>query len=182
VGERLGRKDVELIVLAGRWPSYVHGNATESGGSYRTYLVEDGQDTPLTSAATVALFERSLEQTVRRIVASGKRVVLVGTVPEPGFDIPVITALSLKNSVESPVSIARSDVARRNQTVDRILSRIADDNPRVSVVRVWDAFCDASRCLVQQDGKPFYMDASHLAYGFAKTKMAKVLSERWPLE
>ena len=174
------RRDVKIVILAGRWPSYLLGTIPEQGGSYRTYLVTDTGNLPPTSEGSVTLFETSLANTVQRIIASGKRVVLMGTVPEPGFDVPVMTALAAKNGAAVATTLPLTGVKERNRGVDRILGDIAVRLPGVDYVRVWDSFCDGERCSLQWNGMPAFSDDDHVSYSFAKHGLGEKLAARWP--
>ena len=174
------RGDVRIVILAGRWPSYLLGTNPEQGGSYRTHLVTDTGNLPPTSEGSVTLFETSLADTVQRIVASGKRVVLMGTVPEPGFDVPVMTALAAKNGAAAATTLPLAEVQERNRGVDRILGDIAARFSDVHYVRVWDSFCNGTSCSLQWNGMPAYSDDDHVSYGFAREGLGKIVAERWP--
>ena len=174
------RRDVKIVILAGRWPSYLLGTNPEQGGSYRTHLVSDTGNFPPTSEGSIAIFETSLAETVQRIVGSGKRVVLMGTVPEPGFDVPVMTALAAKNGAATATTLPRAEVQVRNLGVDRVLGDIAARLPGVHYVRLWDSFCDDTRCSLQWNDRPAYSDDDHVSYGFAKHGLSNTLATRWP--
>lgn len=176
------RQDIDIVILAGRWPSYLLGTIPEQGGSYRTHLVLDSGTASPTSEGSIALFENSIAASVEQILASGKRVVLMGTVPEPGFDVPVMTALAARNGIEATNALRRADVQDRNRGVDRILSRIAERFPDVAYVRVWDSLCDDTRCLLQWNGLPAYTDDDHVSYAFARDGLSKHLAARWPAD
>lgn len=174
------RSDVETVILVGRWPSYLLGQNPETGGSYRTFLIDVEGNTQPSAESTARLFQESLTRTVERIVRSGKAVVLVGTVPEPGFDVPVLSALAIHNGIERGVTIPRVVVEERNRAVDKILSAIDAGNDRVTYVRVWDTFCDAARCATQFDGRPAYSDDDHVSFLFARDTLGALLASRWP--
>jgi len=174
------RSDVKIVILSGRWPQYLLGTIPEQGGSYRTHLVSESRNSPPSSKGSTTVFEKSLEDTVRRIVASGKEVVLVGTVPEPGFDVPVMTALAAKNSAAAATTLPLAEVQERNRGVDRILGDISARFPGVHYVRVWDSFCDGTRCSLQWNGIPAFSDDDHVSYTFARHGLGKTLAARWP--
>lgn len=176
------RRDVGMVVLAGRWPSYLFGTNPEQGGSYRTFLAPDTGAATLTAAETRILFERALETTVERLIASGKRVMLIGTVPEPGFDVPVVTALARMHGVEGASVMSIERVQDRNLEVDRILGGIAERHAGVEYVRIWDAFCEASRCSLQWNGQPMFSDDDHVSYSFSKQGLSLILDKRWPVD
>lgn len=180
LNELARRRDVSVVILAGRWPSYFFGSNPEVGGTFRSYLVNADGGGELSDAATRKLFEESITKTVEVIVDSGKEVVLLGSVPEPGFDVPVMSALGIFNHASKVVALPRGQVEQRNAEVDRILERTAAQFPGVSFVRLWDAFCGQETCSIEFDGRPAYSDDDHVSYGFAKGPLAGILDSRWP--
>jgi len=106
--------------------------------------------------------------------------VLMGAVPEPGFDVPVMTALAAKNGAAAETTLSLAEVLERNRGVDRILGDIAARFPGVNYVRVWDSFCDGKRCSLHWNGKPAFSDDDHVSYSFARLGLGQKLAARWP--
>jgi peptidoglycan/LPS O-acetylase OafA/YrhL len=175
------QRGVDLVVLAARWPGALLGTNPETGGSLRSHLVDD-VDRERSAAASARVFARGLERTVRAIRALGVDVVLVGTVPEPGYDVPVVEALGLFNGVRSRPALPRAQVAARNREADAILAAVAARVPGTGVVRVWDGFCGERECVLSTVSGPAYSDDDHVAHSFASTTLRDLLQARWPTD
>lgn len=151
--------EIGTVFVVGRWVSASTGVVPEIGGSHLIFLI-DRHSTEQTQAETFRVFSRSLRRSVRMLKAMGKRVVLVGAVPEPGFDVPTIAALARHNQVSAPISLGRDQVAASNARTDSVF-RALSRHEGVEYVSMWEQFCDR-RCPIIEDGVPLYVDDDHL--------------------
>ena len=100
-------------------------------------------------------------------VLSGKRVVIIGPVPEVGFDVPGTLARGLW--FHSPMQIAPSRgafLARQEfvlETFAALHREFAFD-----LVQPSETLCDAARCNIDEAGRPLYVDDNHLSVSGAR--------------
>ena len=172
-------EEIDVVVLAGRWALAATGIAPEVGGSFTTWL-HDEQTVATGAEENERVFARALPRTVREIVDLGKRVVLVGGVPEPGFDVPVMLALGAFNGRAGGAELEVDDVRDRNRQVDAVLRQAAAD-PRVTLISVWDLFCPKA-CELMLDGIPLYSDDDHITLRAARDFVGPRLRARLPAE
>lgn len=160
------RDDMSVVILAARWPLSVEGTR---------YRQEAGQPVALTWAGGAAgrpaqdgnapLVEAALTATVRDILDTGRRVVLVGSVPEVGWDVPRASARAeMLGARRAGPGLSAADVRARAGQTNRILSEIAGAHEGVRYLPLDDLFCDGTRCAVTgADGVPLYRDDNHIS-------------------
>lgn len=171
-----GNPNLQTIVLAGRWPYQVTGSLPESGGANRTWLVDRETIEP-SPEETKRVFERSLARTLDRLDKLGRRAIIIGSLPEPGFDVPHSVAIARQRGRTESAGIERTVVARRLSEADRLLARAAARHANVRFLPIWESFCTAALCPVVQDGVPIYYDDDHLSLRGAITVAAPALKQ-----
>lgn len=102
-----------------------------------------------------------LDDVVQRITASGKRVVVIGPIAYPGWDIASV--LSRQRAfgwhVSEPDSVPQTQfLAREGHFIDHFST-----TPGVRFVPAHRVQCDGAACHYLIDGKSLFADASHLA-------------------
>ena len=167
--------DLTTIILSGRWPFQVLGSRPESSGASTEFLVDADTITP-SEEENLRVFVRAFERTLDRLAFLGLDVFIVGSVPEPGFDVPRTVALSLYAGITAPQGVPRSEVAARAGVADGILARIAAERPGVRFIPIWDRFCTEQWCQIERDGVPIYADDDHLSYWGATTVAAPAIA------
>lgn len=170
--------DLRTIVLAGRWPFQMTGWLPESGGSNRTWLVDDQTVNP-SIEENAAVLQRSLLRTIDRLRALGKEVVVIGSVPEPGFDVPRTVAMALHAGLDAPRGIRREIVEARAGVADEFLAMILDNRDGVRMVSLWAAFCSDVWCAISDASGPLFYDDDHLSFnGAVRIAAPAMLMER----
>ena len=109
------------------------------------------------------------------LAAAGKRVVVVGPLPEIGLDVPSVLAQAAWRGRQVAVGPSPAAFAARNRIV---LSVLADLETRglARTIRPDTALCDAVRCRVEESGRALYADDNHLSLHGAAT-VEPLLSE-----
>ncbi|MFB1489924.1 MULTISPECIES: acyltransferase family protein [unclassified Thiocapsa] len=111
----------------------------------------------------------SLGEVVRALTAAGKRVWLVGPVPDVGTLVPralYLQSLGFARDVETrPSEASFYDAQERTLAVLGELAR----QPGVSLVLPHERFCSDGWCEVIRDGYPLYFDDNHLTTVGAKS-------------
>ncbi|WP_444946253.1 acyltransferase family protein [Microbulbifer sp. VTAC004] len=160
------RKDVKTVVLVARWALVVEGSrsAGESGPPAVMGLAKTAYEKPSSGGASVNNFElvaQGLHQTVARIRASGREVIIVEGIPEISFSVPLAIASAEFIGAQLQGAPTKRDVEERNKRVTRIFNSLGKEFQieRVSLV---PELCP-SRCQIQVDGEPLYRDDDHLS-------------------
>ena len=151
---------IETVILGGRWGSLWFGRRQETGGAFREDL-QDVRSEVVSPAETHAVFLRGLKRSVNRLQAAEKRVVIVGPVPEHGFDVPRMTALASFNGRDKPAGIP--EIGAEYVELEAALAGFATSEPEVTYISLHHLFCDASEnCPSSRGGRPIYSDDDHI--------------------
>ena len=175
------RTDMQMIILAGRWPLSVEGTRHPVEGSGRVELEWVGAaEMRPDGIGNAALFEGGLRETVLAIRATGREVRLLGAVPEIPWDVPAVSARGSFLGWSTPDAIRASVHTERAGRAERILREIADDDEGVQFIPLDDLFCDSLFCRVTgDDGLPLYVDDDHVSRRTAEALLAPRFSEIW---
>ncbi|MEE4212381.1 MAG: acyltransferase family protein [Parvularcula sp.] len=176
------RDDIPTVILAARWAISVEGVRTPGEAGDLVDLEWVGRSsTSRTPQGNVAIVEEGLRATVDRLLATGRRVVLVGPVPEFGQNIPNLVARRfLPLALGLPEALPLEAYEARSGRTERMLERIANDFSGVSFVRLSDVFCDNELCRpTTAEGVPLYYDDDHISRTAAETLLTPKLQGIW---
>lgn len=154
--------ELHTVVLAARWALSWHGSryGEEEGSVVR--LAEVGAP-EVDQPANPELLAAGLQRTVAALEALGRRVVLVGQVPEVGHDVPAAAyaARFTGRDVEAMIAPTRAAYDARVAPTMALLESMR--SARTEVLDPARLLCDAERCRVTLDGVPLYRDDNHLS-------------------
>ena len=157
------RPEIETVILAGRWVLSVEGTRYKDEDGNPVVLV-DVSRTGDDDRSRSELFEVGLLGTISTLQAMGKRIVIVGPVPEVGYNVPSknhiaqITGQDINEMIAPKIDEFRA----RNSEVLEIL-QVIESTGRV-VVRPAQMLCTDVYCRVAlEDGTALYRDDHHLS-------------------
>ena len=179
-----GRTDIPLVILGARWTLSVEGTRYrgETGINVRLEWTGSPEMHP-NHSYNAALVEAGLNETVSKILATGRSVVLLGPVPEVGRNVPYAFARKSLLGWTSDPLLTRLEYEARAGRTERILMRIAESNDGVRYVPLSDLFCDAQRCHTKDaDGWPLYVDDDHISQTAALNLLPPRLLEIFKVE
>lgn len=165
--------DIKTVFLGGRWEATFSGRPPEIGGSYRTFLIDE-QSGELSDANSKAVFTRGLTRTITALEKAGKEIVILGAVPEPGFDVPMLLALSKQHSIDASMIDKMVMTAADRLELDAVFSRLTEESTNGEYISIWANFCPDS-CRIEMDGVPFYSDDDHLTKSAARDFVGPIL-------
>lgn len=176
------REDISTVILAARWTLSVEGTRyrAESGPPVKLSWPGD-MKADLEQAGNPYIFEVGLRETVKEILATGRRIVIVGPVPEVGFDVPTVLARSemFVGWLDIP-ELTEADLNLRARKTEEILHRISSDFDAVEYVNISDAFCENGFCSISSDdGVPLYLDDDHISRKASISVLSESLSKIW---
>ena len=153
--------EIDTVILAARWAISATGSRYKNETGRSVTLVD--LESP-GSAGNVPILATGLERTLRGLLALDKTIVLVGQVPEVGYDVPTAnySARLTGRNVNETIAPTRSEYEERTADVNRILAGLADAYP-VSLIDPANRLCNADFCAVVEDGTPLYRDDNHLS-------------------
>jgi peptidoglycan/LPS O-acetylase OafA/YrhL len=155
---------IEAVILSGRWGLWAEGSR---------YKRESGTRVRLATASGVLLDNREalaagLERVVAELIAAGKKVWLIGPIPEIGYNVP----RSLHNDLLGIAGIdIRPTLEEFNDREGFVVALFAKIARKYSVGVIWphEVLCDTGRCQIQRDGRPLYVDEQHLTRSAARS-------------
>jgi len=154
---------LETVILVSRWALSASGARYKKESGDPVQLLDTLAGGGGTSSNEI-LFELGLRRTVSALADLGKKVVIVETVPEVGFEVPsayLIAELTGRN-IQTLIGPTVAEYGERNRPVDRVFaSLVGSDN--VEIISPAKALCDEQTCIVLARGVPLYRDSHHLS-------------------
>lgn len=176
------RSDAPLVVLAARWPLSVQGSRYRQEAGSPVVLDWSGPPEKRPSnGENTSIFEAGLTATVEDILSTGRRVVVIGSIPEVGWNVPRLLARKeMIGAMLEPPSLTEADFDRRAGSTERILSKLAERYEDVEYLRLSDLFCADGVCsIASEDGLPLYRDDDHISRSTAETLLQPRFSDIW---
>ena len=164
------RPEIEDVVLISRWALLSEGKhyAPEKGVPI---LLSDQETRVRSLAENRRVLERALSRNVARLAAIGKRVWIVGPVPEVGVNVPRALANAERFHFKVAFEPSRAEFEARQRATLAILNRVAARHG-ATVVPVHETLCDEDRCRVEsRDSRPLYYDDDHLSFAGGRAVM-----------
>ena len=150
------------IVLAAVWGAYSEGaSLNQSDGYQLSMLLRDDESTESSAAETRRVLRRALRRTVGHFVDAGRRVVVIGPVPEMPFSVPEALAFSIWHHRPRPLGPTRREFDQRERFFFEVMADVVRSYP-VTLIRPDSALC-RERCEPDADGRPLYADSNHLS-------------------
>jgi hypothetical protein len=178
---------IDTVILASRWAVYADGTSYGLEPAAEYVLADNKTDKP-GLANNEQVFTRALQRTVKALEDAGKHVVIVGPVPEVGWNVPkwLATQKLTGHSDKSRFAPRYADFIERQHTVLSDIHHLAKV-PDVTAIFPDQVLCDSESCDIAEGGKPFYTDDDHLSLaGAAKVSvifdpvMQDIMSRRPP--
>ncbi len=161
LGDLVEAETIHTVVLAGRWALYAEGSSYPP--EHPTVLrLNDRASRSRGRADNTTILARGLRAVVGRLTDAGKKVVLVGPVPEVGYDVPRTEARIRFLGRDFEIAPALEDFEARQSSVLPLLHEVARD-PDVGLVLPHEALCGPERCRIVEDGRALYRDDDHLS-------------------
>jgi peptidoglycan/LPS O-acetylase OafA/YrhL len=154
---------VDVVVLSARWTLYTENERFGNDPGPISYLV-DGDDREWSPAASKRVFARALHATVTALRAAGRDVILLGTIPPLGVNVPDCLArnhrpLSGIVSCDADAAVVRAHVAFADGQVQRVAAAHSGVCTNLPV----RAVCGGERCLSTLGDDILYANDDHLS-------------------
>jgi peptidoglycan/LPS O-acetylase OafA/YrhL len=158
--------DVDTVVLDARWPLLAEASRYGDEEGSKPWLA-DARDQTQSLANNRRVLKEGLRRTIaeiRRLKGPKVRIVLVGPVPELGFDAPRCLALArmFHRSEVRCRAIPQANFERRSAYSADLLRAVAAEDPNTTIFWPSAATCVAGRCVTEKDGVILYRDDDHL--------------------
>lgn len=160
---------IGTVILAARWTLSAEGSRykQEEGAAVELRDVGAGSGEKGSAGGTDTngnLFALGIERTIAEVAALGRRIVLVGQVPEVGYDVPAAAFAARLRGTDVTAAIGPTLAEYRDRTarVRPVLEAIAA-RTGVTYLQPATRLCDEERCRVVIDDVPLYRDDNHLS-------------------
>lgn len=165
------RLGIEKVILAASWSVYF-GVDSESRLSAALDIYSRDESLGDPDSERLRLFERSLQETVRRLEQAGVEAWIVRSVPlQPRFVANTLAKAVVRGRDPEKIGITlvthRQDQKRIDEVFARLPASVKFIDPAVSL-------CVTGVCVVGAEGKSYYIDTNHLSVHGARL-LAEVL-------
>ncbi len=155
--------EIDTVILASRWTILVEGNRYKQEEGDSVHLT-DTLDQTATNLDAEELVKIGLERTIETILATNRRVVIIGPLPEIGYDVPSANFIASRTGRDTNEMIAPSleEYLTRNQKMFAILKEF-EEKYGIQIVEPWKSLCQGDICRAVIDEIPLYRDDDHLS-------------------
>lgn len=160
-------EEITTVVLAARWPVYAmeagFGVPEETPGAPTYSLLASSGDRSA-AISSFAEFGAALDRTIDLLVRAGKKVIVVGAVPEMKYDVPDCVARKRMSLLPTEnCGLDQGAVAARIFAVNKEIEAAAKRN-EVAALYPDRILCHEGYCAVESpDGEILYYDHNHLS-------------------
>jgi peptidoglycan/LPS O-acetylase OafA/YrhL len=154
---RVREIDPKAVIVVGRWGSLIdRGAVAQERGAPPSYAVR-GREVPATES------ERAVADGLAATLdAVGERpVALLLGVPEPGFDVPAVSAAAVLFGRGTPTGPSREAWLSGRRPTDAMLAPVLAARPGVEVLDPATILCAEGPCRHTVDGEPLFVDRDH---------------------
>ena len=163
--------NIRTVVLSSRWTKWNIGEpANPADNPTKPILLRYAGRSASTIAENKPMWEAGFVALLNELTAAGKRVVIVGPVPEPSFNVPHRLFVQ-KFGIAEPVTTLSKAVSYKERH-RAVLAFFDSLQGRRNVSFLWPAslLCAADKCPIVEGGEPLFFDHNHLSvYGARKT-------------
>ncbi len=158
MNELLRNESLSTVVLHARWSQHNRGKNEHKQTKPLKFF---GQNFS-TQSELDAYYDARIRATVHTLLSAGKRVVVIGPIPEVGVNVP--DALLRQHYRGEPLAqtMDASGFYNRQSVVLNTLSSL-EPNARLLVIMPHERLLSGDRVKVMEDGKPLYRDDDHLS-------------------
>lgn len=184
----MAKTNYEVVILAGLWTAYFEGTGYDNGEggiekSGRALLDVVAHDVKLRNSDSrrKLLLRKKYVDSLLSYVRTGKTIVLVYPIPEPGWDVPRYSARlkmfggDVTGGEDLTTSYERYK-ARNRETIS-ILDSVGE-YPNLIRVKPDKIFCNTymkARCVLQLNGVSLYSDRIHLSNAGARLVVDEIM-------
>jgi peptidoglycan/LPS O-acetylase OafA/YrhL len=154
---------IKTVVLAARWGSYINGHWKEKKETPSYSIFYDNQNNKIENERGLEL---GTEAFIDSLIKLKKRIVILTSVPEIGYDVPSIywSSSILPSLIDfNEIRPTKNEYHERENKANKILEKIAN-NKRLELIHIENVFYDHSnKAILMNKGKILYRDNNHLS-------------------
>lgn len=155
---RILKLKAKTVILAMSWKQYRDAPLIDRNGRK-------------TTSRHYAIAMRQLRETADRLVAAGKRVILVSPIAIPGYNVGSVLSREIQfyGKPLHPTEIPARDFERESTIILDGYAAAMAAHPQIRVVRVDKALCADGSCKFATANETYFSDYGHLTSGYAAT-------------
>jgi peptidoglycan/LPS O-acetylase OafA/YrhL len=155
--------NVKVVILSGYWSLYANGIRTPTDPNPgAVYLCETESCDNLSTEDNRALLKKGLKNILDVLSANGKRVILIGPIPD--LEINGATTIARMRLLDRVFEVRSSwDYMRSHLDPAVTLLVELQDGAEITSVFPHIALCGIDYCNIEIDGMPLYVDRHHLS-------------------
>ncbi len=90
----------------------------------------------------------------------------VNDMPEVGYSVFETTSIAKRTNrnINQIIAPTFDEFSERYQPVFSMVDHLKEKHPNLIVIDLFEDFCNETRCIVEKDGYPLYVDYDHLNY------------------
>ncbi len=162
---------ITRVFVIARWSLYAEGTRYRGEYGPKVWLA-DADSRGRGVAENQRVLRQGLTRTIERLQAHQKRVILVGPIPEIGYDVPTTIAKVHHLNLDFELEPTRAMFEARQRFALELLPALAEQHA-LELLYPHETLCDQARCAVSEGGELLYDDSNHLTdHG------ARLLAER----
>lgn len=151
---------IKRIIVASRWALYATGERYGYEPGDPVYI-RDGQTSSVSLEENRRVFRDGMTRTMARLSDMRLDVLVVGQVPEAGYDVPLDVARGVLLGQERDLRPKRADYTERQSYVNSVMRDLAEVYS-YELLQPHEWMCDTEYCRVMDEGLPLYRDTNHL--------------------
>lgn len=170
----------KTLILSQRWTLMIQGEAfnNQEGGIEK----KDAAFEKAYKKSSKVSRMRDYAETIKTLLANGKKIVLIYPIPEMGWNVPkrMLRLYSISGKItKEDASVSHEVFKERNKNAYLALDNIGAHK---NLIRIYpeDILCDtyiAKRCAAHLNGKPLYRDDDHLSKLGADLVISEVMKK-----
>jgi peptidoglycan/LPS O-acetylase OafA/YrhL len=157
----LAHPEIKTVFLAARWAYYSSGQGyiLDNTPSKKLFVNNRSGD------EAIPELKRGLEYTLSKLNSAGKKVVIIHSIPELGFDpaeCVVANDFFTIRHQRRPCGIPRVDFVKRQSSYKAWVDDVLRLHPEVTEFDPAEILCKNGFCYAMRDAHVFYSDSHHL--------------------
>ena len=168
--------NIKNVIIAARWPTLIDGErfnnqlgGIESGDFHKVVPIISNQ-LLLDETKRKSIIKSEISKYIKEIINLDKKIILIYSIPENGWNVPKTYARYLKfyGEISNNLFIRETTFKKRTQESSLFLDELSKIDPQNKIIRVKpeDYFCNSKvkkKCIAYYDGKILYFDDDHLS-------------------
>ncbi len=152
----------KTVIISNRYGLYLYGRNEPSSQS--NIIVSEKYNDSIDIKSKDIDYKSSLINSIHYITNAGKKVIILGPLPEFNSDLSRCDALQKVTNTEQRCYEEASSIHKRLLPIGNFLSDLPNKIEHVTYIDFHDYFCNENVCKPSNNGIAFYQDSNHLNY------------------